>query len=61
MKIEQLKIGASYKFDNKKFKKEQEVCYGIDKIDAEILFKKSVLIFSDVKYFYICRGLSNVF
>lgn len=61
MKIKQLKVGASYKFDNKKFKKEQEACYGIDKIDAEILFKKSVLIFTDVKYFYRYRGISNKF
>jgi len=61
MKIKQLKVRTSYKFDNKKFKKEQEACYGIDKIDAEILFNNSVLIFSDVKYFYRDRGISNKF
>ena len=61
MKIEQLKVGASYKFDNKKFKKEQYSCYGIDDVDAKTLFEKSVLIFSDVKYFYRDRGISNNF
>ena len=61
MKIKGLRIGTPYKSDNKKFEKEQYSCYGIDKRDAEILFKKSVLIFSDVKYFYRDRGISNEF
>ena len=61
MKIEQLKVGASYKFDNKKFRKKRPLCYGIVDVDAKTLFEKSVLIFSDVKYFYIYKGASNNF
>lgn len=61
MKIKQLKVGFPYKFNNKLFEKSIPECYGIDRIDANTLLEKNVLIFSDIKYFYSNEKISNVF